>query len=223
VASHTEIKVGDTDWVIRIGGEDVQVKVLEKTRKASGRGYEFRCKRFKGGRSVGRNLVRGSGALRRAGEPVRASGFTKNGSSPSAPAPRTRAKPKSRAKPKPRARASTSYLQNPPASAFFSEVQEPGAPRSATASSSSAGGRLGSLRGRGRANSKPAPARQEQSPSAAKREIEKQIKHAGVSDLVADLVKALIRCDGTEHSAQQVYATVMSEHRMRGFGVSFRR
>lgn len=230
MASHTEINVGDTCWVIRISGEDVAVKVLEKMRKASGRGWEFRVKRFQNGRSVGRNLTRGSGALRRAGEPVKSTGFSKNGSAPKAPkAPKAPRAPKRRARartaPLPTPPAPSRYARNPPASAFFSGVQEPGAPRSATASSPAAEG-LGSLRGRGRKAAKrpTAPARKEVTPAAARREIEKLLKKAEFSPLVANLVKGLIRCDGSELAASRIYGDAMAEHRMGPFRIgSYRR
>jgi hypothetical protein len=221
MASHTEIKVGDSNWVIRVAGEDVRVKVLEKTKKASGRGYEFRCKRVGAdGRVTGRNLVRGSGALRRPGEPTRTTGFSKN-----APPRAPKAKPKKSARarssspgPAPSARG---YSGPPPASAFFSTVQEPGRPRPSNGSSAT---KLRSLRGRGRAPSaKPSPARAgAPTPSRARREIEKQLKHAGLTPLVSSLMTELLKCGGTEHEASSIYARVMSSHRMSSRGVPFR-
>jgi hypothetical protein len=203
MASHTEIRVGDTDWVIRVGGEDVHVKVLEKAKKASGRGYEFRCKRVGAdGRVVGRNLTRGSGAFRKPGESPKTTGFSKN---------KPKAKPRTHKRasaPKPRPR--------PQASAFFSEIREPGTPGTFPSNGKPSG--LGSLRGRGRrtsyATSSPARTAAVSSSSQARREIEKQIKHAGLQPLVAELVKELVRCDGTEHAAQQIYGRVMGEYRM---------
>jgi hypothetical protein len=230
MASHREIKVGDTDWVIRIAGEDVQVKILEKLKKSSGRGYEFRCKRFSNGRSVGRNLTRGSGSFRRPGQQPKATGFAGNKPAP----PKRAAKPAAkRAAAKPRVRSytapTTSYSRNPPPSAFFPKVQEPGAPSRRSASSSANGrpgkGKLGSLRGRGSSSATRAPAQAADSPSPtkARREIEKLLKQAGTSDLVKDLVKRLINSDGTEHAAQRIYGEVMSQHRMRSYGMGFRR
>jgi hypothetical protein len=224
MASHAEIKVGDTDWVIRMGGADVSVKILEKIKKASGRGYEFRCKRFQNGRSVGRNIVRGSGSFRRQGQPVRSSGFAKNGGAPKAAEPKAAA-PKSpprrpRARTKPMPTPPSPYRRNPPASAFFSEVQEPGASRSPAGHAPAAGGRLGSLRGRGRSTSSPgstAPARPKEkgtSPSAAKREIERQLKHAGLTPLATQMIKRLIACDGSDLSISRLYGDVMSEYRL---------
>jgi hypothetical protein len=200
MASHAEIKVGDTDWVIRMGGADVSVKILEKIKKASGRGYEFRCKRFQNGRSVGRNIVRGSGSFRRQGQPVRSSGFAKNGGAPKAAEPKAAA-PKSpprrpRARTKPMPTPPSPYRRNPPASAFFSEVQEPGASRSPAGH---------------------APARPKEkgtSPSAAKREIERQLKHAGLTPLATQMIKRLIACDGSDLSISRLYGDVMSEYRL---------
>lgn len=220
MASHTEIRVGDSNWVIRVAGEDVQVKVLEKIKKASGRGWEFRCKRFQNGRSVGRNLHRGSGAFRRPGEPTRTTGFSKASAKP-----KKARKPRASRAPRPAPAATPAYQSNPPASAFFSEVQEPGQARSSSRQPAST--RLGSLRGRGRARSSaPAPARagSAATPSAARREIDKLLKQAGLTEVVTDLVKALVHSDGSMFSAEQIYARVMADHRMRSFGgAPFRR
>lgn len=227
MASHKDINVGDTNWVIRVDGKDVRVKVLEKLPKASGRGYEFRCKRMdNGNRVIGRNLTRGSGAFRRPGESPKTTGFAK-GKKP--PARRASSKParSAYASPPP---TTTSYT-NPPASAFFSQVQEPGMSRSPSPSAgSSNGGRssasgLGSLRGRGRASrsAAPSPARSsDPAPSQARREIERNLKHANLQPLVVELVKSLISSDGTEFSIQQIYGRVMANHRMRSFGMPFR-
>jgi hypothetical protein len=218
MASHTEIKVGDSNWVIRVAGADVQVKVLEKIKKASGRGWEFRCKRFQNGRSVGRNLTRGSGAFRRPGEPTKTTGFSKK---PRTPARKPRA---ARRAPAP-APAAPAYQSNPPASAFFSEIQEPGKARPSSRQPAST--RLGSLRGRGRTKSSasaPARAASSPTPSAARREIEKLLKQAGLTPVITDLVKALVNSDGSMFTAEQVYARVMADHRMRSFGgAPFRR
>jgi len=225
MANHAEINVGDTNWVVRISGEDVRVKVLEKTKKASGRGWEFRVKRFMDGRTVGRSLTRGSGAFRVPGQPPRRTGFSIGGgeglsrvpgSGPVVSKKKTRtAAPAT----KPRARSRTRARVNnpPPASAFFSEVREPGSP----SSGSSPAGQLGSLRGRGRAKVRaPAPARPaHKSPASARREIERLIKHAEFTPLVENLVKRLIRCNGTEHDTGRIYGIVMSEHRL---GMPFR-
>jgi hypothetical protein len=231
MASHTEIKVNDSNWVIRAGGVDVQVKILEKIKKASGRGWEFRVKRVGAdGRVTGRNLVRGSGALRRPGQPTRTTGFSKNGPAKKA---KPKAKPKAKAPPKPRRSRSPGpapspygYSGPPPASAFFSGVQEPGGPRSSPPRNgrSSSATRLGSLRGRGKAPSKPSPARPgTPSPSQARREIEKQLKHANLSPLVSTMVKELIKTDdGTDHTVTRVYGHVMSGHRLSRHGVPFR-
>jgi len=219
MASHAEIKVGSTDWVIRIGGVDTPVKVLEKIKKASGRGWEFRCKRFQDGRSVGRDLIRGSGALRKAGEPVRSTGFAKKAPAAAA-APRARAGSRhGRSKAKPSAlEPPPAYAYNPPASAFFSGVQEPGNSRPPAVSPSS-GGKLGSLRGRGRPTPpRPvAPARTSplsKTPSAAKREIEKLLKQADLPPLVAHMIKGLLGSDGSDFSISRIYGNVMSEYRL---------
>jgi hypothetical protein len=212
MASHTEIRVQDTDWVVRISGEDVRVKVLEKNKKASGRGYEFRCKRVgSDNRVFGRNITRGSGAFRRAGQPTRTTGFSRRAAPRAAP----------RAARRPAVKAELALRKNPPASAFFSEVQEPGTPRSRNGGRASAPAKLGSLRGRRRPATAPSttPTR---SPAQVRREIERQIKHAGFTPLVTSLLTNLIKCGGAKHEVRGVLADTMSNHTMSEWGIPFR-
>jgi hypothetical protein len=138
MASHTEIKVGSTEWVVRIDGEDVPVKVMEKAKKQSGRGYEFRLRRVgPDGRVFGRNLTRGSGALRRPGDPVKAFGG-KSAKGPAGPQKKARRAPPRRNPPK---------RKPAPATPSFTLPQAPNKSSSSGGSSS-----LPSLRGRGRSS-----------------------------------------------------------------------
>jgi hypothetical protein len=108
VAKHTEIRVGDKDWVVRIGGTDSRVKIVSKEKKASGRGYEFVVQRVnQDGRAVGRKLTRGSGALRRPGEAARPAPGVKRAPVP----PKKTNVPKSAPK---RPRASAAARPSPP-------------------------------------------------------------------------------------------------------------
>ncbi len=222
MASHTELRVGDSDWVIRDGGVDVQVKILEKTKKASGRGWEFRVKRVgSDGRVTGRNLVRGSGSLRRPGVPPKTTGFAKGKGTKKVMAARKNT-------PKPtKPRAAPRVRRNPPASAFFSEVQEPGTSRSSSVTPNGSASGLGSLRGRGRSrrSSAAAPARPGRAgttPSQARREIEKQLKYADLPPLVNGLMKALFKSDGTTTSVSRIYGEVVHSYNMSLHGGAFR-
>jgi hypothetical protein len=231
MASHTEIKVNDSNWVVRIGGQDVQVKILEKVKKSTGRGWEFRCKRVGAdGRVTGRNLVRGSGSFRRPGVAPRATGFSKNPAAAKPKAKPRKARPKKVAHPAPSslgyvgpAPSSLGYVgpapssrgHMPPASAFFSETQEPGARRSSAASS------LGSLRGKARPRATKPAAPKGTSPSQARREIERLLKHAGLTDLQATLVREILKSDGSEPRLRQVYANAMGNYRASLHGLRF--
>jgi hypothetical protein len=189
MASHNEIKVGDTCWVIRIAGEDVKVKVMEKNPKASGRGYDFRVRRIgASGRVEGRNLTRGSGALRKPGTPVKGFG----GAAPKRKPPaRKKAAPKvksNRPKPAPRASKPTPY------------APAPAAPKRAP---------LSSLRGRKKA----APPAPKPAPAPARRGKE-TIQFRVPNDLIKKVMRKLsaLKKEAGSYEVRNVVASVLAEH-----------
>ena len=71
MARHQDVKVGDTNWVIRHGGGDQPVEVVAKSRNDKGK-WEFKLRRIDAGGNVvsNRTLKRGAGSLRPAGSPA---------------------------------------------------------------------------------------------------------------------------------------------------------
>jgi hypothetical protein len=209
MASHSEIHVGDSHWVIRVGGQDVRVKVLEKTKKASGRGYEFRVKRVgDDNRVFGRNLVRGSGALRRSGEEARP-GPT------AAPAAEKRKPPTKRRRPS--APAKNGRAKPVRASSFFKSESKPTSSSGHANPWDSSPSGLTSLRGRGAAPSSSSSTKKRPPGRAPRKPAEEY-----PSKLVEKLCKALKKSDGTERSIQRIYGEILAQHRMSSFGITFR-
>lgn len=197
MASHNEISVGSTDWVVRVQGADVRVKVTAKNKKASGRGYDFSLRRLdSGGRVHGRTLTRGSGALRKPGTAVKAFGGT-------------RAKPKAAAKKKPAAkpRAAKATAKNPPP-AVAPLAATASRRRSAPAASASySPPKLASLRGRGRPSApspRAAPAR-----TKAKEGFMVNPKSAKVTKVIRALVK--LGAEVSDFEVRNTVTTVLSE------------
>jgi hypothetical protein len=191
MASHNEIKPGDTCWVVRIAGEDVRVKVMEKNPKASGRGFEFRVRRIgAGGRVEGRNLTRGSGALRKPGTPVKAFGGKASAPKSKKAAPKKKANPFAapRAEPKPLRRSSPTP----------STRAKPEAP-------------LGSLRGRGRPSRPTSTVPKKVAPAKKGKET---LQFRVPNDLIKKVMRRLEKLDKTAdtYHVRNEVAAVLAEH-----------
>jgi hypothetical protein len=216
MASHREIKEGSTGWVVRISGEDVPVKVIEKVRKSSGRGFEFKLKRIgSDGKPFGRTLTRGSGAIRREGTPAREApaGFGRNGSSP-----RAKKKAPRKAKPKPKTRKKREKASAPPAPAapppprplspFESAPSrisvDTGEERAATSPTS----QLSSLRGQRRRKSASA------SPPSPKKRKPRKPKPEYPSPLVEKIVKQLMKSRGSIDEVKRITADAIAKEQV---------
>lgn len=185
MANQKDISVGSTDFVVRIGGKDVPVKIMEKKRKQSGRGFEFRVRRVgPDGKVFGRSLVRGSGALRKPGDPVKGFG----GKAPKkARAPR-RAPKRPKTKPnRPTPPPSTSPLSSPGSSS------------------------LPSLRGRGRTSSSSS---KRSAPARGTRVKEDGYKFKPKNELVKQTMRALERLPETAdtYMVRNTVAQVLADH-----------
>jgi hypothetical protein len=202
MAGHNEIKVGSTEWVVRIAGEDVRVKVMDKARKANGRGYEFRLKRIgPDGRVVGRNIMRGSGALRKPGDPVKGFG----GKAPAkkgTPPQRKAAAPKA-ATPKPAARKTPPARRNGAAPSPARPARDP----------------LTSLRGRRTATTTP---KATPAPRSTKKEA---FQFRVPNDLVKKVMRKLEKLpkEADTYHIRNVVAGVLAEHERAKYFTPMRR
>lgn len=178
MAKHSEVKVGSIgDWVIRDGSQDVPVKVVSKDKKASGRGFNFRVRRVGAdGKTFGRTLTRGSGALRRPGTPARTFG----GKNPTPPRRATR-------KRRPAASAPVASNRAPGRSKAKPQAKPPSKKSSKPSPATPS---LGSLRGK---LGKAAPAR-------AKPRSKKSKYPSGAAQAVAREVQAF--CDDVDRAVR---------------------
>jgi hypothetical protein len=197
MASARDVKVGSRDWVVRHNGRDVEVEVLSKRKKESGRGWEFKLKNLESGRT----LTRGSGSLRQKGEPPRKapSGFGKK---------KSKSSPPKRNKPKPRRKPRAKAAPKPPASDPFSSPSPFYTP---LAGNGGRGSSLPSLRGRKRPRPvKPKPPKPPKQP----KHRQEGYKH----ELGYKIAKALKPCEN-EWQIRDTFTEVMSQWNLSKYGI----
>ncbi len=195
MAKHSEIAVGSVGWVIREGGQDVPVKVTSKERKASGRGFEFRVRRIgPDGNATGRSLVRGAGALRKPGSPVREFGGRR-----AAPPRRVVKNPPAKAPAPPRRAAPSTVISRPPPA-------KRSAPKRPSTPATPAPRALESLRGQRKAAPVPrkAPTRRAATPLV-------DVVCREIRAFTDGIEKAIRRTDGSEGQIRNALAIAMSQ------------
>lgn len=194
MAGHNEIKVGSRgEWVVRKDGADVSVVVVNKVKKASGRGYEFVLKEVRDGRVSGREFTRGSGAFRKPGQPAKSFGGKRT-----AP-PRKAAVRKKASRP-----AAKHGPVEPPETARSRSRPSISTPNPAPYTPA-----LPSLRGRGRSSSRISSSVATRAPARTPAK-EEGIRFSPPSPLAKEIMRAIEKTDGSEFWIRKAFADVMA-------------